>query len=248
MNWKDYKFRCSALGKLTTNPQGVKDPDKVDHWSKLSETTKTYLLECYIREVYGRDKEILNKYIEKGLQVEEDSITLYSRTTKTFFKKNEERLSNDYITGTPDLFTGSSIQEAETIIDIKSSWDIHTFFETISKPLNKNYVAQINGYCALSGAKTGKLVYCLVDTPPILILDEQRRLGWKVGIATEDWQINEVYNQACEYLEKSMTYSDIDINDRYIENQIPFDKIAFENIVYKRIDLCREFLTNLKVK
>lgn len=247
MNWKEYKFRCSSLGKIMTNPQGVKDYDKVDHWTKLSETTKSYLLECYIREVYGRDKEILNKYIEKGLAVEEDSITLYSRNTKTFFKKNEERLSNDYIIGTPDLFTGTSIQEAETIIDVKSSWDIHTFFKTINEPVNKNYIHQINGYCALSGAKVGKLVYCLVDTPPILILDEQRRLGWKMGLATNDREANEVYNQACEYLEKSMTFSDIDIAERYIENELPFDEKLIES-TYRRIDLCREFLINLKVK
>jgi len=56
----------------------------------LSETTKKYLREVMIYEKYGRKKDISNKYIEKGLAVEEDAITLYSRFTKVFYKKNEK--------------------------------------------------------------------------------------------------------------------------------------------------------------
>lgn len=239
IDWNTYKFRCSSLGKLMTNPQGKKD---VDNWQGLSETTKTYLMECYVREKYGRDKNIINKYIEKGLAVEEDSITLYSRVTKTFFKKNEDKLENEFICGTPDLFIGEHIIGCQTIIDIKSSWDIYTFFATMTKPVNKDYLYQLQGYCALSGAPGAKLVYCLVDTPLPLIRDELKRTQWKMGVS--DDSTNEAYIAAAEYLEKSMTFSDIDIKERYIENQITRDEDLIL-AVYKRVELCREFLSRL---
>lgn len=241
MNWDNYKFRCSSLGKLMTNPPGVKEYDKVDNWEKLSETTKSYLAEIYLQEKYGRKKDILNKYIEKGLGVEEDSITLYSLVTKTLFFKNEDRLENDFISGTPDIFTGESVRNADEIIDIKSSWDVFTFFATMTKPLNKDYNFQLHGYCALSGAKVAKLVYCLVDTPDQLINDEKRRTGWKMGLTTEDMDINPVYKQACDYLDVSMKFSDIPQSERYIENTIKFDPELIKS-VYKRIILCRQFL------
>ena len=50
----------------------------------LSETSKSYLVEVYIKEMYDREADINSKYIAKGLMVEEDSITLYSRVKKSF--------------------------------------------------------------------------------------------------------------------------------------------------------------------
>lgn len=239
MNWKDYKFRCSAIGKLMTNPPGKKD---VESWQGLSETTKTYLMECYVLEKYGREKEIINKYLQKGLQVEESSITLYSRVKKVFFKKNEERLENEYITGTPDIFIGEDIRHAQEVEDIKSSWDIYTFFATMTKPINKDYVYQLQGYMELTTAPISHLVYCLVDTPQPLILDEMNKLKWKMGVSDPD--TNEVFKAACEYLEKAMTFSDIDIRERYIENEIIKDPAVMPS-VYKRVEMCRQFLSNI---
>lgn len=122
----------------------------------LSETTKKYLREVMIYEKYGRKKDISNKYIEKGLAVEEDAITLYSRFTKVFYKKNEKQLKNEQITGTPDLYEGDNIESASLILDIKSSWDIFTFFNSKLDALNKDYYWQLQGYMALTGATKAK--------------------------------------------------------------------------------------------
>ncbi len=239
IDFSKYKFRCSSLGKLMTNPPGKKD---VDSWQGLSETTKTYLMECYVREKYGREKEIINKYLEKGLMVEEDAITLYSRVRKILFNKNQENLSNEYITGTPDIYLGHDIHNAEEVNDVKSSWDIYTFFATMTKPLNKDYFYQLQGYMELTKAPKSNLVYCLIDTPQPLILDEMKKLQWKMGVSDPD--SNEVYKAACEYLEKAMTFSDIDIKERYIENEIIKDTTVMPS-VYRRIEMGRQFLNNL---
>lgn len=236
MNFDNYQFRASSIGALMTDSR-TKEP--------LGETAKAKLLEVYLKEVYGRDKELINKYINKGLQVEEDSITLYSRNKKTFFKKNEERLSNEFICGTPDLFEGETIQKATEIIDIKSSWDIHTFFGVMTKAMNKNYIYQLQSYMALTGAKNAKLVYCLVSTPMPLILDEIKKLQWKMGVSDPD--ANEVFKQAASYLESSMQYDDIPMEERFIEFTLERNENMIDSI-YERVKECRKFLNALTIK
>lgn len=234
LNFDNYKFRASSIGKLMTGSR-TKDP--------LGETAKAKLLEIYVKEKYGREKETINKYIEKGLAVEEDSITLYSRYKKKFYKKNEERLSNEFLSGTPDLFEGDSINEATLIIDIKSSWDIFTFYNVMHKPINHEYLYQLQSYMALTGAKESRLVYCLVSTPEPLILDEMNRLKWKMGVA--DPSTNEVYQKACEYLDASLRFEDIPISERIIDFIIKRDDVMIDSI-YERVKLCRDFLNSLK--
>jgi hypothetical protein len=231
-------FRASAVGYLMTEPRAKKDKDA----GNLSEGAKTHLIDIYVSAKYGRQTEIQNRYVNKGLMVEEDSITLYSRIKKTFFKKNEKRLNNDYLMGTPDLFTGLEIEAADTIIDVKSSWDIFTFFRSYTKEINSLYYWQLQAYMALTGALKAKLAYCLIDTPAMLVNDEKRKLMYKMGCATEE---SDEFHKACEELEKAMTYDDIPFKDRMIEFDVPRDNEAIESM-YSRIIKAREFLNDLE--
>ncbi len=210
----------------------------------LSETTKSYLVDVYVTEKYGREPEIQSKYIEKGLAAEDDSITLYSRLKKAFYKKNETTLKNEYIKGTPDLYEGESITNAEVVIDRKTSWDVFSFFRTKAKDLNSDYFYQLQGYLALTGAHTAKLVYCLVDTPELLINDEKRRLMYKMGVATD---LNEEYLKAAEELDKSMRFEDIPINERVYEVIIPRDEDVITKM-YDKVKKARLYLADLETK
>lgn len=122
MDFSKQLFNCSSSGYLMTDPTSKAAKEA----GELSEGTKTHLIDIFIRSKYNRKTDIFNKYVEKGLAVEEDAITLYARVKKAFFKKNEVKVSNDFIKGYPDLFTGLEIKDAESIIDIKASWDIYT--------------------------------------------------------------------------------------------------------------------------
>lgn len=235
MNFNNYKFHCSSIGKIITNPRSGPG---------LSETTKKHLLECWIKEKYGREKDVSNKYIEKGLAVEEDSITLYSLNTKKFWKKNIETLDNEFIVGTPDLFDGETIKTASAIKDIKSSWDIFTYFANFVTPINKDYGWQLSGYCALTGAESAGLVYCLVNTPEQLIWKAKDKLKWEMGII--DPSISEVYQQACDALEKAMTFDDIPREHRHVEFVVDPAEYPIES-VYERVIECRKFLNQLKL-
>jgi hypothetical protein len=166
-NADEILFRCSSLSHLMTNPKSKSET--------LSETTKTHLVDVFTREKYNRFEEINSKYLDKGNDVEEDSITVVSRITKDFYKKNEESLSNQFIKGTPDLFKGESITKAERIRDTKSSWSVFTFQRAISKPLDIKYYWQGQGYMALSGATKCNIDYCLNNTPYHIIEGELRK-------------------------------------------------------------------------
>lgn len=237
MEFNDILFRCSSLGHIMTDPRTKSE--------ELSETCQTHLIDVYVSNKYGRNDDIQNKYIEKGLAVEEDSITLYSRVKKSFFKKNEDHLSNEWIKGTPDLFTGLEIREAETIIDIKSSWDIYTFMRTMSKSVNKLYWWQLQGYMMLTGARSAKLAYCLVDTPPSLIEDEKRRLMYRMGVI--DPTGNDLFEKACKELERAMTFGDIPMEERVIEFEISRDEEAIGKIK-DRVNKCRQWLNEFEQK
>jgi hypothetical protein len=230
-------FRCSALGKLMTEPKLKVDKEK----GNLSEGAKSYVVEVYVTEKYKRHQDFTSKYLEKGLMVEEDSITLYSRIKKEFFQKNEDLLKNEFIKGTPDIFVGETIHNAEVIIDIKSSWDIFTFFKNYTKDVKSDYYWQLQGYMALTGAKKSRLAYCLVNTPQILIDDEKRRLMYKMNVATDE---NEHFKNACDEMDFSMIYDDIPFKNRLLEFEIDRDDEAIQKI-YTNVAKAREFLFNL---
>jgi hypothetical protein len=238
MDFSNHKFRCSSLGHVMTGTKDKKDP--------LGETCKAHLIDVYVSQKYNRQTEIINKYVEKGLKVEEDSITLYSRVNRTLYFKNEERLLNDYIQGCPDLFLSAtgSVKKADLVIDIKSSWDIFTFFRTRAKSINKMYYWQGQGYMALTGAKIFKLAYCLVNTPEIMISDEVRKMMWKMAVISDD---DPLFQEAKFNLEKNMRYDDIPIEDRVIEIIIQRDDNAIEQC-YDKIKLCRKFLNEIENK
>lgn len=252
-------FRCSSIGEimvegrnagLTENQENelnelinkekrtTKQEEKLQYLiakknapPELSQTTKSYLVEKFVNEKYKRERDIYSKYTAKGLMVEEDSLTLYSRYLGKLLTKNEERLQNDFICGTPDVIK-------ELVIDIKSSWDIFTFFETKEKPLNQSYYWQLQGYMALTGAEEAVLAYCLTDTPEVLINDEKRKLLFNGGFLSE---LSPEYVEACEKLDIKMKYDDIDINERIFEIKIKRNEEDIQRI-YKRVQECREYM------
>lgn len=232
----NYKFHPSSLGKIMTNDRSGK---------AIGETCKKYLLECWVTETYGRTKDFTNKYMEKGILQEEESITLYSLVTKTFYKKNKETIQNDFFIGTPDLYEGTDILHAEKIKDIKTSWDIFTFYNVFHNPINPEYKWQLQGYNDLTGAKEAGLVYCLVDTPDHMIEDAKRKLSWQMGLIDPD--TNQDYIKQAQQIEKNMKFGDIPNEKKYIEFKLDRDNVQIEQ-AHQRVIECRNFLNSLDLK
>ena len=224
IDFSDYKFRCSALGNLMVNPRSKSE--------LVSETTKSYLLEVYIAEQFKREREIESKYLDKGNYAEEDSLTLVTKQLDRLFVKNKDRLSNDFICGTPDV-----IQPNE-IIDIKTSWDIWSFAKADGS--NKDYYYQLQGYMWLTERVKARLVYALVDTPEHLIVAEKSRQAYRLGIMGDDKALDEMETK----LDTNMTYSDIPEDLRVKIFEFDYDQNAIEDLKQKIVN-ARVYLNSL---
>lgn len=235
IDFSKQKFRCSSLGNLMTNGPGKKDTRTID---ELSSTAIQELIKIFVREMYGRDKEIHSKYIDKGNQVEEDSITLLARVYGQMFKKNDMRKENGIITGEADITD-------PRLLDTKSCWDIHSFFKHKTEKLSKAYEYQMNGYCELYGFLSGNVCFCLIDTPVALIAKEKDRLFYSSGWITKE---NPEFLAACEELEKELTFNDIPLKDRLYEVTVKKDPAALEQVYWRAENLWRPWLQEFHEK
>ena len=151
---KEFKIRCSAIGKI----MGVKG---------LGKTGESFLQEWLKEQIYQRRKEFSNKYTEKGLIMEDNSLDYVAEHLDYgMLLKNEEYFENDFLTGTPDVILD------DHLIDVKNSWDCFTFPSFYNAVPNKDYYWQAQGYMALTGKSKYKLIYVLMDTPDHLIEKE----------------------------------------------------------------------------
>ena len=264
MDFSNYKFRPSCLGRLMINARGSGITDKQlellnqlankekrtekqqelldsliekrDAPPELSETTKAFLKEIYIEEVFNRKKDITSKYTEKGTLVEEDSISLASSVLDVMLLKNEEKYSNDYIQGTPDIIFDSQVW------DIKSSWDIWTFGNADGS--NKDYYWQLRAYTWLLGVNKAKLVYCLVNSPEHLIADEVRVQAYRNGLIGKE-ETEEFYKMEDD-IRFLMTFDDIDPKLRIKTFDFEFKDSDIEKII-DQITIARQYLSELSL-
>lgn len=260
VDFSNYKFRCSSLGRLLTEPRLKADKDA----GNLSEGCKTYLKQLHCEELFGRSEEIKSKYLDKGIQNEEKSFSLYSELTKDYSGsyKNTKTFENEFIKGTPDNCK-------DKILDIKSSWSQKTFPMYENQIENKDYIAQLQGYMALTGLDNAKLVYCLTDTPTKLINDELMRLHWKLDIMDGNGNIRENSIELVVELIKNMIFSENGLKDFCDENpsvklewftkfeEIPLQfrvKIfdlqrndAMIDFIYSKVKKAREYMNELSL-
>jgi len=203
MDMKEFKIRASAVGNIMTNSRSKSNP--------LSKTTETYLQEWMKEQIYGGQKFTGNKYTEKGLQVEDESIDYISEHLGYgFLLKNDMKYENEFMTGTPNVIHDG------VVIDMKNSWD-HWTFPIFEKSVpTKDYYWQLQAYMALCNLDKAKLIYTLMDTPEDLLnawtdvpysyeeLDSKYRI--KVfEIERNDEDIQKIYDRVKEcrtYLEE----------------------------------------------
>lgn len=275
-----YKFRCSSLGKLMTEPRSKSPAEKYakveQMYNKayeafikandgtkakenanlrvskyagqmmelepqinkpwLSETTKKFLREEYLRHEFDREKIEYNKFMEKGHYGEEDSITLLSDLDNKLYMKNKDHFENDYITGTPDIV----VEDQGLIIDIKTKWDIFTFMEENNS--NMDYYWQLQGYMWLTGNKKAQLVFTLVDTPEHLIFSEYTKWMYKFGLQEGSKEMSELE----ERVRKNNTYSDINAKKKIKRYDFEYNQSDI-NRLKKRIEEANVYVSELSL-
>jgi len=147
------KFRASQLGKLMTSSRTKGEA--------LSQTAKSYIIQKAKEDFFEYRSELNSKYITKGLAQEQDSIDLLNLVRLEDYKKNEERVENEWLSGCCDIITDTSI------IDIKTSWSLDTFPATTYELKDlSDYEWQGRAYMWLYDMPSFELCYVMVTTAP----------------------------------------------------------------------------------
>lgn len=186
-------IRCSSIGKIMGAARSIPDdaPAEILAITKktkrtdeeklaleqykdgiLSETAKSYLNALAKEHVYQYRKDLDIKIFAKGRECEEALIDMANRVFGMFITKNEERRSDEFITGEPDLI----LESENAIWDIKNAWSLDTFPATPEEAHNDDYEWQLRGYMRLFNKEHARIVYGLVSTPEHLCRYEQRDL------------------------------------------------------------------------
>jgi hypothetical protein len=219
-----FKIRCSAIGKIMTNPRTKGE--------LLSQTAKTYIEEQVIADKYGIKKQFYSRYTDKGILVEDDAIKLTSDVLELgFIWKNEDHFSNDFMTGTPDVNTD------DILLDVKSSWDATTFPFFATEIPTKDYYYQLQGYLELTGKTEALLCYCLVNTPEEMVEDEVRRAHWNANLLEESLDLR-------DEVQRRHNFDHIPDNRRVKVFKVEKDEAVIEAIK-ERVELCREYYNTL---
>ena len=148
-------FRASQVGRLMAYPE------------------KDTLADGAMSLVYEMEKQImlgwrpnLNTFeIQKGRDVEDQTIALYNQVSGNFYTKNKERKNSDLLTGECDIIE----YDEDVILDIKSAYSKDTFPLSIKEGSKKLYEWQLDTYMHLWDINNSGLVFGLVDTPEHLI-------------------------------------------------------------------------------
>lgn len=219
-----FKIRCSAIGKIMTNPRTKGE--------LLSQTAKTYIEEEVLRAKYGVIKPFYSRYTDKGNLVEGEAIEMAAEVLEIgLIWKNEEHFTNDFLTGTPDVNTDT------ILLDVKSSWDATTFPFFATEIPTKDYYYQLQGYMELTGKTEALLVYCLVNTPIEMVEDEIRRAHWNAHLLEEDLDLRD------EILKRHV-FDHIPLNRRVKVFKVEKDEQVI-NEIKERVELCREYYNTL---
>ena len=158
---RDLLIRCSSLGKIMTEPTAAaKKAGEV-----LSAGAKTYLRSLAAQEIFGVDFEVSTKAMEKGIEVEDESIALLNRVLGLSLTKNTERRDDGNISGECDLHDA----QRRCGYDLKSSWSLGTFPILQIDAEDSGYEWQARGYMRLWDADSWTVAYAMVDTPERLI-------------------------------------------------------------------------------
>lgn len=236
MDFQKTLIRSSSVGYLMTEPVTKADKEA----GLLSKTAKSHLIEIYIREKYGRRKDVQTKQMRKGVEVEDDAIELLAQSLGRPLKKNEERFSNDFITGHPDVL--DLTETGLKVWDVKSSYDLFTFLGNIPDKLNSQYYWQLQSYMWLTGATESCIAYCLINTPFGIIEQEKKSLLYKMNVISEE---SPEYVLEAAKLELNMMFDDIDQKERLLLFPVHRNDDDIE-LIKEKVAKARVFLESIE--
>lgn len=198
---------------------------------ELPQGAKTYCKDWLKGQVLERQRMIHSKHTAKGHLTEDGSIDFVAQQLGYgMLFKNEDYFENDFMKGTPDVIL------KDHIIDVKNSWDTHTFPFFEAEIPNMDYYWQGQVYMELTNRRKYKLIYILSDAPEHLIEREFYSYCRLYDLEPEE----DIYNEFVDRL----TYSDIPDKYKIKVFEFGYNEQHVKEI-YKRVEMCRDYIIEL---
>lgn len=148
--------------------------------NKPSDKILAALILIYAYEMYGKNKVSKGNdspnEMEKGIVAEPASIKFLSEYDGIEYQKNQEKFSNKWFKGVPDIIVRNEVGKPIKIIEVKTSYDLPSFIKAKYNSESSGNIFELFGYMDMLGCKEGEIVHCLVDMPENIQSFEEKRL------------------------------------------------------------------------
>jgi len=222
---------------------------------ELPSGAKTYCEKWLKEKLYDRRKNFQNKYLEKGIQCEDESIKFAANSLQWGeVTKNEEWFSDEWMEGTPDIITQlfldqiikgePSDKELPVVIDMKNVWDCFTLPLFEPEIPTAGYETQLQVYMELVTQEykiefnNALLCYALMDAPLNVMEKEMRKLSWDEGYQ------GLISDEIRQRVHREMTYSDMPHELRLKVYHVKRDPAIITEL-RTRVEMCRSYISNL---
>lgn len=242
-NWKE---RCSQLGHLTTNLEGitVKQLEDLNALLERQEEAKTEPKKALTQNMKDKLKLLIEKR-DKPDELPAGAITHLESVFRDVFWKRRRLLNNKYldkgniceedavrilgiVNGTiyfknktrlvNDFITGMADVVTDVIDDTKCSYDMDSFDNS---ELSHLYQWQIKGYCFGYGKTEGSVDHCLVNNPIHQLESAKNSLWYNLGQPDKS---ETRWIEAVQQLERNMIFDIAEFKKSY-------PNYVFENTV-----------------
>lgn len=173
---QDYNERAKGIGRKLTDKQIETWHDLNSKLQKSREYSLTDGQKTLLRDLVRQAKFKYRDYpnadeMEKGLMVEKESRDLISEVLDIALVKDDERRSNEWVTGKRDI-------KSNIVVDIKSAFSHSSFSKMLddSYKENERNLRQADSYMELWGCTDAVIAHVLVDTPLEIIEKKIRQV------------------------------------------------------------------------
>ncbi len=203
------------------------------------------LVQIYAYEMYGKGKVSMGgtapHQTEKGNMAEPEAIKLVSQIDGIEYLKNEEKFSNKWFQGIPDVICRQKEQKISKIIEIKASYDLPSFILAKKKRELPANLFEVMGYMDVTGCKEAEIIHVLVDMPDKIASFEEKRLRERYAWLELD---EETTLERITRTLNNMEYSGIPTELKIFRRPVTFNKLAMKD-VKRRVTSARKWMKGI---
>ena len=218
-----FKIRASEIGDISGYlGKEVKE---------LPKGAQTYCKKWLLSKTHNEPLPFANKYTQKGIRAEDESIKLIQKVLGyDFLLKEDSYASNEWVHGHCDVL------QPDEVIEIKNSYLAETFpFYEVECP-NNGYFLQSQGYMDIYERESCKLIYTLINATEKEI--ENETLKYCRAIDSE-------YTEEIENLfRQRMTYDHLKDEHRIKVFEFKRDDNVI-NQIHDRVEMCRTYINSI---